>query len=426
MVFMTESNLFSSKQFGFIPGRSTALQLLKVIEEWTRIIDEGGQVDSVYFDFMKAFDKVSHRHLLIKLKAYNLNPLVLSWISSFLSHRKQRVSVAGSVSEWTSVTSGIPQGSVLGPVFFIIYINDLPTNIVSDSYIFADDTKIYRHIKRDEDKEVLQQDIAAMESWSKKWKLKFHPAKCKFMSIGKSRGVEGEGGYSMQNEGKEVALEKVSSEKDLGVTFDDNLKFGIHITEKVNKANRILGLIRRAFLFLDEESLVILYKAMVRPHLEYAQMVWSPHLLQYVDQIERVQRRATKLIPGFRDFTYKERLEKLKLPSLAYRRLRGDMIECFKIKKQLYDPRVSEGILTNAEESRTRGHSEKVFLKGGRGNIRNHVFSIRVCRPWNALPQRVVDAENIKTFESRLDGCMCRQPLLYDYRGKFDHNLVLC
>lgn len=422
MDFMMESSLFSKKQFGFISGRSTSLQLLKVMEDWTKILDEGGRVDCVYFDFMKAFDKVSHRHLLYKLEAYHLNKMVLKWISSFLTSRMQRVGVAGSFSGWTPVTSGIPQGSVLGPVFFIMYINDLEWNIESNTYLFADDTKIYRHILTEMDHNILQKDIATLECWSNSWQLKIHPAKCKFMNVGKNR--DDEYVYRVKDGANMSAMERVESEKDLGVTFDDRLSFGVHIVEKVNKANRMLGLIRRSFYFLDEQSLVILYKAMVRPHLEFSQSVWSPHLLKFVDMIERVQRRATRLLPGLRALPYEERLLKLKLPSMAYRRLRGDLIECYKITKNLYDPRVSEGILTKAEECRTRGHTEKLFLNRGSANVRKHVFSIRVCIPWNSLPQSVIDAANINTFKARLDRCLHSQPLLHDYRSKFDVNLV--
>lgn len=414
MVYMLDKDLFSNRQFGFISGRSTCLQLLKVIEDWTDIMDKGGQIDCVYFDFMKAFDKVSHRHLIGKLKAYKLNTKIIDWIKSFLTLRKQRVVVAGSKSNWTAVTSGIPQGSVLGPVFFVIYINDLPQHIKSNAYIFADDTKIYRQILTDSDNKVLQEDIRSLEKWADTWELKFHPAKCKYMTIGKPK--QNDFNYKMAEGVNEVVLEKVKTEKDLGVTFDEKLDFGIHIAEKVKKANQILGLIRRAFIFLDEQSMITLYKSMVRPHLEFSQIVWSPYLLKYVDLIERVQRRATKLIPGYENLTYEERLRRTKLPSLTYRRLRGDMIETYKIGKNIYDPRVADNILTYTEYDGTRGNSEKLFHKRCNLNVRKNVFSIRVAKLWNRLPQSVINATSIKMFEHRYDKFMAGQPILYDYR----------
>ena len=144
---MNNEDLFSDKQFGFMGGRSTSLQLLKVLNEWTQILDDGGLIDCIYMDFMKAFDKVPHRRLLEKCKSYGINGQIHKWIAAFLRDRKQRVNVNGSKSEWSEVPSGIPQGSVLGPLLFVIYINDLPDiPLVSTTYLFADDTKIYNQI----------------------------------------------------------------------------------------------------------------------------------------------------------------------------------------------------------------------------------------------------------------------------------------
>jgi len=189
---MKVNGLFSDKQYGFISGRSTVLQLLTVIDRWTEILDKGGAVDVAYCDFMKAFDKVSHVKLIHKLKMYNFGQKYIDWIKAFLSNRKQRVLVNGSSSEWKSVTSGIPQGSVLGPICFVLYINDLPSSIPNESeiFLFADDTKIFRQIMNINDCELLQADIFKMKEWSDKWKLKFHPDKCKVMRIGKNKTRE--------------------------------------------------------------------------------------------------------------------------------------------------------------------------------------------------------------------------------------------
>lgn len=183
MTHFRENNILSQQQFGFIPGRSTHLQLLHVLEHWTSILDEGGELDVLYFDFKKAFDTVPHRRLLAKLAALGVSEELYNWIEDFLTNREQTVVVNGKHSGWRRVTSGIPQGSVLGPILFIIYINDLPDVVKSIMLLFADDAKLYREIRSAADHTALQEDVYAMESWSDKWLLRFHPSKCKVMTV---------------------------------------------------------------------------------------------------------------------------------------------------------------------------------------------------------------------------------------------------
>ena len=172
---MKVNKLFSNKQFGFISGRSTSLQLREVLDKWIEAIDKGTDVDVKYMNFQKAFDKVPHKRLIGKAKNYVLDNPLLEWIEDFLTGRTQRESINGSTSDWKEVTSGITQGSVLGPFLFILFINDLPDGVKSDVYLFADDTKIVRNITDGE--EILQDDLENLENWSNTWLLKFHPEK---------------------------------------------------------------------------------------------------------------------------------------------------------------------------------------------------------------------------------------------------------
>ena len=219
------------------------------------------------------------------------------------------------------MTSGIPQGSVLGPLLFVIFINDLPTQVKSDLFLFADDTKIFRNIRSEDDRETLQKDINTMLEWANKWQLEFHPDKCVSMSINNKEDQPRM--YKM----KETTLKLVKQEKDIGVVVDEQLKFESHIYEKINKANSMMGLIRRSFIYMDEDMFKKLFKAIVRPHLEYANSVWHPTKIKDITAIENVQRRATKYLPTMKNLSYEEHLQKLGLPTLQYRRLRGDMIE---------------------------------------------------------------------------------------------------
>ena len=362
MCHMTRNRLFSEAQYGFIPGRSTVMQLLRVLDDWTQTLDEGGRVDVVYMDFQKAFDTVAHTRLLHKLTRYGITGTLLRWIEIFLTGRRQRVAVNGSYSDWIAVLSGIPQGSVLGPLLFVIFINDLPDCVRSSIYLFADDTKIYRRVSSKEDQDELQADLDSLQEWSNRWLLKFHPEKCKTMSIKTPHKSILESSYHMtktvNNITSEIELEKVSQEKDLGVLTDQHLNFEEHLNQKANKANQMMGLIRRSFHYLDTQTFRWLFKALVRPHLEYAQAVWSPLRKKDVNTLENVQRRATKLIPGLRDLSYPERLRNIDIPTLAYRRLRGDMVELYKIISGRNDPAV--GVQLTKHEGPTRGNNQKL------------------------------------------------------------------
>ena len=162
LAHLVSNNLLSKRQYGFLPKRSTTLQLLKVLDEWSVCLERGEPVDAIYTDFQKAFDKVPHRRLLAKLKAYGIRKEVIRWIEAFLVGRQQRVEVNGQASAWEEVFSGVPQGSVLGPLLFVIYINDLPDSVLSTLMLYADDSKVYRSIASELDGAQLQDDLHAM------------------------------------------------------------------------------------------------------------------------------------------------------------------------------------------------------------------------------------------------------------------------
>ena len=318
-------------------------------------MNEGGHIEAIYTDFEKAFDKVPHKRLLSKLRSYGVRPEVIRWIESFLVHRQQRTGVRGHFSGWTKVLSGIPQGSVLGPLLFIIYINDLPDMLGGEIYLFADDAKIFKHIKSEHDVHDLQQTCDALQHWSDRWLLKLNVSKCMMIPI--SAGAGGSGStYRLVKEGKVENLQTVNKVKDLGITVDSRLGFKDHIHDKVNKAYSMLGVIRRNFKHVDKDTFVVLYKSMVRSQLEYANSVWSPHHVGLIETLEKVQKRATKMVYACKGMAYSDRLRYLKLPTLVYRRHRGDMIEVYKILHGLYDPEAGL-VLERNEQGKTRGHS---------------------------------------------------------------------
>ncbi|MES9879908.1 MAG: reverse transcriptase family protein [Sedimenticola sp.] len=388
---LTKNNLISSAQFGFRSGRSCVLQLLDVMEDWSTFIEENDSWDTVYLDFAKAFDSVPHKRLLHKLSSYGIKGTLLLWISDFLLGRRQYVAVKGKHSSWQDVLSGVPQGSVLGPILFIIYINDLPEVVNSTVKIFADDTKLY---SKDSDYNIIQQDLDSLCSWADLWQLRFNVSKCKAIHYGRDNQ---EHMYSMNS----VNLEIVSEEKDLGITFQQNLKFSSHIASKVNKANSMLSLIVRSFDYIEKDTFLMLYKAMVRPHIEYGNTIWYPFLRKDIISVEKVQKRATKTVPQLKNLEYTDRLKELKLPTLAHRRRRGDMIQTFKIIRGIED--IPSDRFFTICHSRTRGHEYKLAKPRCTTSFRLQQFSQRIINDWNSLPKYVVNAKDVNDFKSKID-----------------------
>lgn len=313
--------------------------------------------------------------------------------------------VNGEESDWGEVKSGVPQGSVLGPVLFLIFINDLPDIMKCTIRLFADDTKLYTALGNNNDAIQLQDDIFKACNWAETWNLEFNTGKCKNMHIGKEEGDEY---FIKSKEGKIQKIDKVNEETDLGVTFDKDLKFSKHIGDKVKKANRNLGLICKTFSYMTVQMFLMLYKSLVRPHLEYATAICSPRLKKDQIAIENVQRRASKMILQIRNLPYQERLKSLGLPSLEYRRERADMLQVFRILSghdNLKADRFFPGpdIAQGEGPMVLRSHSKKLYKCRSRTEVRRNSFSQRVVNTWNNLPEHVVSAPSINAFKSRLN-----------------------
>ena len=212
----------------------------------------------------------------------------------------------------------------MGPLLFVAFINDFPASLKTNCKLFADDSKIYGKAQDDEDCQLIQDDLDTCMEWADRWKMSFHPDKCKAMHLGKSNRKYI---YMLGNN----MINATSEEKDLGVTITDDLSWSKHISNCVKKANRTLGMIKHTFSYMDKEMFLNLYKALIRPILEYCPQIWNPMLKRDIDKLEKVQRRSTKIVPELKDLPYDERLLKLGLYPLSERRRRGDMIATFKI-----------------------------------------------------------------------------------------------
>ena len=352
--YLENKEIIKNSQYGFRKGRSCVTNLLSF---YTRVIDEvqerNGWVDAVYLDIKKAFDTVPHRRLLWKLEHMGgVKGTLLKWMKNYLEDREMRTVIRDTPSTWGEVTSGVPQGSVLAPIMFQVYMNDIQEGLSSYINLFADDAKIMREIKSLDDCLELQRDIDKIWEWSKKWKMEFNAKKCHVMEMGKSCRRP-----TWRYKMGEVEIKRSEDEKDLGVIIQENLQPEKHINGIFESTRRTLMNIRVAFKYMDMGMMKKIMTAMIRPKLEYAAVVWSPHMKKDIRKLERIQRAATKMVPEIKDFSYEERLRKMGLPTLEDRRERGDLITMYKVVNNIekIDKR-DMVVLRDDRLLRTRGH----------------------------------------------------------------------
>ena len=289
MTHFENHNILVDCQHGFRPKRSCESQLLSLTHELHESLENNEQIDMIVLDFSKAFDKVPHHRLMKKLWNYGIRGNTHAWISSFLMDRRQRVVVDGEASDWVRVDSGVPQGTVLGPVLFLAFINDLPSAVNANVRLFADDCVLYRPTKSQEDCSLLQQDLANLEQWENKWCMSFNAAKCNAITITRKR-QKIVNDYKLHNQ----TLERVSSATYLGVELSSDLTWSTHINKTCSKANKHLAFIRRNLRINNRTIKETAYKALVRPVPEYCAPVWDPHHKKYTQKLEMVQRRAAR------------------------------------------------------------------------------------------------------------------------------------
>ena len=377
-------------------NRSCTTNLLEFLEHVTAAMDSGKNMHVVYLDFAKAFDKVPTERLQKKVLAHGIGGQVARWIRSWLTARKQRVVVNGKKSDWKEVLSGVPQGSVLGPVLFVLFINDLDKMAMDRQIIkkFADDTKLAQVIEGPRDSQELQESLDRLCAWAATWGMSFNIAKCHVMHVGLHNPHTV---YKMDG----VELATTETERDIGVLVCSNLKPALQCKRAAQTASTVLGQITRAFHFRDRHTFLQLYVQYVRPHLEFAVTAWSPWTVADRECLEAVQKRAVRAISGLRGNTYEEKLKELGLPSLLDRRKEMDMVQTYKMVNKV-DTDNCEQWFTRADTRRpTRESSgrDNILVKRANHEFRKNFFSARVVEEWNSLPDTVKEAANVTCFK---------------------------
>ena len=400
--FLTEKSLISKHQHGFMSKRSCTTNLLEAMDYSTKAISDKNSLDILFIDFEKAFDKVPHKRLLLKLSKYGIEGKILNWFEAFLNHRKQRVVLGEAISDWKEVKSGVPQGSVIGPILFIIYINDLPDIISNPSKMYADDTKIQAKIDKKhefQDTQSMQIDINNIIEWTNTWLMRLNINKCKIMHVGKKNNYN----YTMNSyeSNEPVILQKTELERDLGILISNDLKFTAQSNKAAATANRTLGLLKKTFRFRGVEMWKKLYTTYVRPHLEFAVPVWNPYLKGDIEALERIQHRATKIAHDLRGLDYSSRCVKLDLSTLKDRRTRGDLIQKYKIEHKIDNIEWPFNPTLLPARGGHRGYLERELIQNC--GQRHNFFNNRIANKWNELPEEAVSAKSLNSFKNIID-----------------------
>ena len=402
MAFLTRNCLISPQQHGFVSGRSCQTNILLCLEQWTAMVDNGNNVDVAYFDYAKAFDKVSHRLLILKLSRYGIDGKLLTWLSNYLHQRKQRVLVGNAKSPWLEVVSGTTQGTVLGFLLFLLYINDLPGKCSPEDesliMLLADDTKSFQEIGKDinqhrDGQQNLQRRIDRIAQWAKDWRMEIHPAKSKILHIGRDNPRLK---YSM--DGSEISTVQV--EKDIGFWVSEDLSTATHVQKGRCKALAEINRIRRNFSFIDKRAFCILYNQRIRPHLDYGMAACPPGTSAEAKALEAVQSKATALVYGLRAKNSEDRRQTLGLMTLQQRRERGDLMEVYKILNGL--TKIDPSAFWEVRPERNGIRLVKELATSGRRQ-RQNFFSYRVVQKWNLLPAEIKTAPSLNCFKNRLD-----------------------
>ncbi|CAB0011944.1 unnamed protein product, partial [Nesidiocoris tenuis] len=328
-------NVIAPEQHGFIKGRSTTTNLVEFTDFVFSGFDSGEQVDVVSVDFAKAFDRVSHKHITALLQSMGVYGPILSWIESYLSDRRQFVRFKNVVSEPYRASSGIPQGSNIGPLLFVIMINSvtsIPRPEGVELLMFADDLKILGVVSSEDDYMGIQTFLDSLQGWCLANCLHLNPAKCTAASFSRSSRL-----LSFPYRIGGGVLDRPASIRDLGVFMDAKLTFSHHIDAIVSKALRALGFLKRCTRdFTSMEAIVLLYKSLVRPILEYSSVVWSPYYQVHKERLERVQRRFLRYL-NFKMHIPLEELDIVELAArsglqdLEVRRTMADLMFLFKL-----------------------------------------------------------------------------------------------
>ncbi|MEW8542639.1 MAG: reverse transcriptase family protein, partial [Candidatus Thiodiazotropha sp.] len=412
--YVIAHNLITPFQSGFIRSDSTTNQLLYLYHSFCEAVDSGKEVRVVFCDISKAFDRVWHRGLLFKLSSVGIKGNMLKWFSSYLSNRTQRVVLNGQNSEWVSVKAGVPQGSILGPLLFLLYINDIVNQINTNVRLFADDTSLYIIVDTPERAAVsLNSDLQAINQWATEWLVDFNPSKTFTMTI--SRKTTNVPHPPLFLAGTNI--QETDIYKHLGLHFSNNLSWSEHIRIITQTAWQRLSLLRGLKFRLKRFSLEKIYISFVRPLLEYSDSVWDNLTQEEINLLESVHTEAARIVSGATKLCNIERLlSDLSWEPLYKRRRKHRLVLFYKMVNHLTPDILSDLVPPYVRESNPYSlrNADDIQTIHARTNLYFNSFLPATVRDWNNLPLHVRQSDSVETFKKYLNSDLSPSPSFYN------------
>ena len=414
--FVRDNDLLSALQSGFIPGDSTVNQLIDIYNTFCKSLDEGKEVRAVFCDISKAFDRVWHKGLLFKLESIGISDSLLLWFRDYLANRKQRVVLPCAASSWKHIKAGVPQGSILGPLLFLIYINDIVDEIHSSIRLFADDTSLYIIVNDPQQAaNILNADLAKLHAWSSKWLVTFNPSKSESIIFTRKRIKPVHPPLHMNQQ----AINEVTSHKHLGLVFSNDCTWHDHIEHIKTKAWFRINIMRRLKFQLDRKSIETIYMSFIRPLLEYASVVWDNCTQYESDELQKIQNEAARIVTGATKLVSLESLDDdTGWEKLAKRREKHKLIQYYKMHNEmtpeylssLVPPSVGSAVryaLRNESNLQTVPAMSRQYYES---------FLPSTTRMYNALSDEIKNSPSLEAFKARLNRNTVKPPIYY-YAG---------
>ena len=433
--YLEINELICNKQHGFRSGRSCLTQLLHHLDDVLDALANNADFDSIYLDYAKAFDKVDHKLLLRKLHLYGIHPKIIKWIESFLSNRQQAVVVDGHLSFLALIISGVPQGTVLGPILFLVFINDIEHCIVhSIIRCFADDTRISIAIQIEQDKDYLQKDLENVIQWSERNNMALHRDKFEYMChkfnshhvLTELPFVSELFQYSVS---PDISLQPVHQLRDLGVLVSSDLSWSPHIKAISNKARQKASWVLSVFHTRSPDIMLTLYKSMVRSLVEYCCPLWHPAKISDIQELESVQKAFTARISGMKELHYWDRLVHLSLMSLQRRRERFIILHMWKILHGKTSNDLNIQFVTRPRFGILAVIPSKFKVSSAANQtLFDNSFAVQGPKLWNAIPYHLNVIQDLEHFKDQLTKFMLSLPDMPPIRGDRppNSNSLLC